>query len=167
MAEIFGGDGLQNAFRALGIDANMTYKGSREPYYEVWELSKKDLKVLEEVEEWQDEWGFWRFAKGSNMGTACSIFIVNGHELIAWEGFRREDLRDEWDNETSDEEKAACHYRFKEYENIYMPHEFSSLLEYMCNELGASTETNVCALAVDLARANGLSMGKLFEVYEG
>lgn len=167
MAEIFGGGGLQNAFRSLGIDAKMTYKGSREPYYEVWELNKKDLKVLEEVLEWPDEWGFFRFAKGSNMGTACSIFTVNGHELIAWEGYKREYLRDDWDNETSDEEKAKCHYRFNEYEDIYMPHEYGSLLEYFCQEIGASTETNVCALAVDLARANGLSMGKLFEVYEG
>lgn len=167
MAEIFGGGGLENAFEALGIDAKMTYKGSREPYYEVWELNKKDLRVLEEVLEWPDEWGFWRHAKGSNMGTAADIFMVNGHELIAWEGYKREDLRDEWDNNTSDEEKAECHYRFKEFEDIYMPHEYNSLLEYMCHEIGASTETNVCALAVDLARTNGLSMGKLFEVYEG
>ena len=167
MAEIFGGGGLQNAFDTLGIDAKMTYKGSREPYYEVWELSKRDLKVLEEVEEWPDEWGFFRWAKGSNMGTACSIFTVNGHELIAWEGFRREDLRDEWENNISDEEKAVFHYRFKEYEDIYMPHEYGSLLEYLCNEIGASTEGNVCALAVDLARANGMSMGRLLETYEG
>ena len=60
MSEIFGGGGLENAFEALGIDAKMTYKGSREPYYEVWELSKKDLRVLEEVEEWLDECGLLR-----------------------------------------------------------------------------------------------------------
>ena len=167
MSEIFGGGGLENAFEALGIDAKMTYRSSHEPYYEVWELGKKDLRVLEEVYEWQPEWGWWRSAKGSNMGTACSFFTVNGHELIAWEGFRREDLRNEWDTETSDEEKAACHYSFKEYEDVYMPHEYNSLLEYMCNELGVSTESNICALAVDLARTNGLSMARLFEIYEG
>ena len=167
MSEIFGGGGLENAFEALGIDAKMTYKGSREPYYEVWELSKKDLRALEEVEEWDENWGFFRFSKGSNMGTACSIFTVNSHELIAWEGFRREDLRDEWENNISDEEKAKYHYRFKEVEDIYMPHEYSSLLEYLCNEIGASTETNVCALAVDLARANGMSLARLFQIFEG
>ena len=167
MSEIFGGGGLENAFEALGIDAKMTYKGSREPYYEVWELNKKDLRALEEVEEWDENWGFFRFSKGSNMGTACSIFTVNGHELIAWEGFRREDLRDEWENNASDEEKAEYHYRFKEFEDIYMPHEYSSLLEYFCQEIGASTETNVCALAVDLARANGMSLARLFQTFEG
>ena len=167
MSEIFGGGGLENAFEALGIDAKMTYKGSREPYYEVWELSKKDLRALEEVEEWDENWGFFRFSKGSNMGTACSIFTVNGHELIAWEGFRREDLRDEWENNISDEEKAEYHYRLKEFEDIYMPHEYCSLLEYLCNEIGASTESNVCALAVDLARANGMSLARLFQTFEG
>lgn len=85
MAEIFGGGGLENAFRSLGIDAKMTYKGSREPYYEVWELSKKDLKVLEEVEEWQDEWGFFRFSKGSNMGSAAEFLNINGQFMIGWE----------------------------------------------------------------------------------
>ena len=166
MAEILAGGGIKNAFKALKIDARMTYKGSSEPYYEVWELTKKDLKVLEEALEWPDKWGFWRFAKGSNMGTACSLFTVNGKELIAWEGARREDLRDQWDNEP-DEEKAAHHYSFTEYEEFWKPHTYNSLLEYMCEEIGASMECNICALAVDLARTNGMTMGRLFEVYEG
>lgn len=85
MSEIFGGGGLENAFEALGIDAKMTYKGSREPYYEVWELSKKDLRALEEVEEWLDEWGFFRFSKGSNMGSAAEFLNINGQFMIGWE----------------------------------------------------------------------------------
>ena len=166
MAEIFGGNGLHRAFKALGMDAKITYKSSHEPYYEVWELNKKDLKVLEEIMEWQENWGWWRAARGSNMGTACSFFTVNGKELIAWDGPKREDLMNDWDNE-SDEEKAACHYRFKEYEEIYMPHTYDTLIEYMRKELGASMESNICALAVDLARVNGVSMARLFEIYEG
>ena len=85
MSEIFGGGGLENAFDALGINAKMTYKGSREPYYEVWELSKKDLRALEEVEEWLDEWGFFRFSKGSNMGSAAEFLNINGQFMIGWE----------------------------------------------------------------------------------
>jgi hypothetical protein len=34
-------------------------------------------------------------------------------------------------------------------------------------ELGVTTESNVCALAVDLAKANGISMSRLFQIYEG
>ena len=85
MSEIFGGGGLENAFEALGIDAKMTYKGSREPYYEVWELSKKDLRALEEVEEWDENWGFFRFSKGSNMGSAAEFLNINGQFMIGWE----------------------------------------------------------------------------------
>ena len=166
MAEIFGGNGLHRAFKALNINAKRTYKSAHEPYYEVWELDHKSLKALEELEEWNDNWGWWRHAKGSNMGTACSFFTVNGKELIAWDGLRREELYNDWTNE-SDEEKAACHYSFKEYEETFMPHTYDTLLEYMRNELGASMETNICALAVDLARANGMSMSRLFEAYEG
>ena len=47
------------------------------------------------------------------------------------------------------------------------PYEYETLLTYMAEELGASVERNVCALAVDLARANGMTMAKLFDIYEG
>lgn len=164
--EILGGNGLHRAFKELGIKATRTYRRNEKPHYEVWELSKDDLKKLEYTVEWKDEWGWWRFAKGSNMGTPFDFFKVNGKELIAWDGPKREDLRDDWADEP-DEEKAAYHYSFKEYENTQYPHEYDNLLTYMGEELGASVERNVCALAVDLARANGMTMAKLFEIYEG
>ena len=164
--EILGGNGLHRAFKELGIKATRTYRRSEKPRYEIWELSKDDLKQLEYTAEWKDEWGWWRYAKGSNMGTPFDFFTVNGKELIAWDGPKREDLRYDWSDE-SDEEKAAYHYSFKEYEETQYPHVYDNLLTYMAEELGASVERNVCALAVDLARANGMTMAKLFEVYEG
>jgi hypothetical protein len=167
MAEILGGGALYKAFRELGIDATRTYKGKDKPHYEVWELSKEDLKKLEYETEWKDEWGWYRYAKGSNMGTPFDFFTVNGKELIAWENqYKRDDLRDVWEDE-SDDEKAAYHYSFKEYVAVHCPNEYSTLTEYMAEELHASTGTNVCALAVDLARANGLTMSQLFKIYEG
>ena len=166
MAEILGGGALYKAFRELGIEATRTYKGKEKPHYQVWELSKSDLKRLEYMEEWKDEWGWWQHAKGSNMGTPFSIFEVNDRELFAWDGQKRDDLRDDWANK-SDEEKATYHYSFKKYEEEQYPYKYESLLTYMRNELGDSAEKNACALAVDLARANGLTMAKLFEIYEG
>lgn len=166
MSEILAGGGIHNAFKELGIKAKRTYKGKNEPYYEVWELDKKDMKILEEVLEWPDSWGWWRFAKGSNMGTACSFFNVNGTELIAWDGAERDSLLDAWYEQPA-EEKAAYHGSFKEYEKSIMPRDYDSLLSYMYNEIGAVMVTNVCALAVDLARANGCTVAKLFQVYEG
>lgn len=164
--EILGGNGLHKAFRELGIKATRTYRRSEKPHYEVWELSKDDLKTLEYTYEWLDEWGWWRYAKGSNMGTPFEFFQVNGKELIAWGGARREDLILEWADEPA-KEKAAYNYSFKEYEKTLCPYEYETLLTYMAEELGASVERNICALAVDLARANGLKMSELFKTYEG
>ena len=165
--EILGGGGLHKAFKELGIKATRTYKGSDKPRYEVWEVSNEDFKKLEYTLDWKDEWGWWRYAKGSNMGTPFDFFQVNGKELIAWENtYKRDDLRDDWDEE-SDEEKAAYHYSFKEYVAVHCPSEYDTLTKYMAEELHASNSSNVCALAVDLARANGMTMAKLFETYEG
>ena len=165
------GDNMEPMFKDLGINYKKTYNKKRnpkkkyDPHYEVYEISQNDMKRLEEVVEWPDGL-WWRWAKGSNMGTPFSFFMVNGKELIAWDGYKREDLRDDWADEP-DEEKAAYHYSFKEYEETRYPHKYDTLTEYMCEELCASTERNVCALAVDLARANGMTMAKLFETYEG
>lgn len=166
MAEILAGHGIHKAFKTLGINAKRTYKSAHEPYYEVWELDKKDIRVLDEALEWPEEWGFYRHAKGSNMGTACSFFTVNGQELIAWDGAKRDDLFDDWDNE-SFEERAAYGHSFAKYEEEMMPKVYDNLLHYMCEEIGATMATNVCALAVDLARANGKTMAELFKTFEG
>lgn len=164
--ELLGGSGLHKAFKELGIKATRTYKGSKKPHYEVWEVSKDDLRKLDSVVDWKDEWGWWRYAKGSNMGTPFDFFTVNGKELIAWSGYKREDLISEWE-EMSFEETAKYNHSIKKYEEEVYPYVYKSLLTYMCDEVGASLERNVCALAVDLARANGMTMAKLFETYEG
>ena len=165
------GDRMHKVFRENGISYTKTYskrcnpKKEYDTHYEVYEISPSDMKKLEEV--FEIPFGsWWRYAKGCNLGTPFDVFTINGKELIAWGGSRRDDLRDLWEKE-SDEEKAAYNYSFGAYEKDTMPYKYETLTEYMCDEIGASMESNVCALAVDLARANGLSMAKLFELYEG
>lgn len=136
MAEILAGGGIQNAFNDLGIKAKVTYQMSKEPYYEVWELDKKDLKALDEAPEWFDEWGWYRFAKGSNMGSAADFFTVNGQFMIGWESLDGNDTYD-------------------------------SLMDYFHKGMNVSMESTICAMAVDLGRANGMSMSKLFKAFEG
>lgn len=170
IVEILGGNGIEFALKAIGIEYKKTYSKKLNPkkkydaHYEVYEISKDDMKRLDNIFDWPDNYGWWRWAKGSNMGTPFDLFQVNGKELIAWGGRKREDLRDDWADEP-DEEKAAYHYSFKEYEETQYPYVYENLSSYMCNELGASTEKNVCALAVDLARANGMTMAQLFKTY--
>jgi hypothetical protein len=165
------GDKMHKVFKEYGINYTKTYskkcnpKKKYDPHYEVYEISQNDMKKLDEIFE-LPEGSWWRWCKGSNMGTPFDFFYIDGKELIAWNGTKREQLIDFW-NEESNEEKAAYHYSFREYSELNMPHQYNTLTEYMGEELEASTEKNVCALAVDLARANGMTMAKLFEVYEG
>ena len=84
MAEILAGRGIQNAFKELGIKAKRTYKMLHEPYYEVWDLDKRDIRTLNNCYEWTDEWGWFASSKGSNMGTAVEFFDINGQFMIGW-----------------------------------------------------------------------------------
>lgn len=165
------GDKMHKVFKANNIEYKKTYskrcnpKKEYDPHYEVYEISQNDMKRLEEVFE-LPHGAWWRYARGCNLGTPFDVFTVNGKELIAWGGPSRDDLRYDWDAEP-DEEKAAYHYSFREYEEAMASYKYDALTEYMCYEMGISMESNICALAVDLARANGLTMSKLFELYEG
>lgn len=136
MAEILAGGGINRAFKALGIKAKRMYKSSYEPAYEIWELGKNDLKTLDEAMEWPEEFGWYKYAKGSNMGTAADFFTVNRQFMIGWE------TRDGKDT-------------------------YNTLMDYFGEGLGVYNESIICAYAVDLARVNGVSMGRLFQMYEG
>lgn len=85
MAEILAWGGIQNAFNDLGIEASMTYQSNHEPYYEVWDINKKDIRTLENVSEWDDEWGSWLYSARSNMGVPYSFFTVRGEFMIGWD----------------------------------------------------------------------------------
>ena len=45
--------------------------------------------------------------------------------------------------------------------------ECDNLLSYLCDEVGASTFKNVCALTIDLAKYNNMKLSELFEIYQG
>lgn len=45
--------------------------------------------------------------------------------------------------------------------------EYENLSEYLCECIGVSQPRNVCACAMDLAKYNDMTMGELFEEYEG
>lgn len=85
MAEIFGCGALHKAFRELGVEATRTYKGTEKPHYQVWELSKSDLKTLMYNTEWNDEWGWFCHSNGEHRGTAYDFITINGVGVIAWQ----------------------------------------------------------------------------------
>jgi hypothetical protein len=150
MVEILGAE-LDKAFEELKINAKKTYEIKNKPWsycedYQVWEVSEDDFNKICNIEDntWKDNWGWWRFAKGSNLSSICHRYNINGHYINAWDGTYRQNNKD-----------------------YYHDRKYNTLLEYFCNEIGASTESNVCAVAVDLVEQNGIKMSELFKKYQG
>jgi hypothetical protein len=149
MKEILGAE-LDKAFEELNLYGKKTYelKNKHCDYceiYQVWELPDEDYDKLCSIsdKDWKEDWGWWRGASGSNMGFVNKRYNINNHYIKAWDGYKRENNDYPW-----------C----RQYKN---------LLQYFCDEIGASTEKNVCAVAVDLARQNGMTMSELFRKYQG
>lgn len=147
MKEILGGN-LKRFFDTVDnkcANADITYAGNR---YEVWKVSNKLFEQMCEMSEekfvelaGEDAW--WRSSTGCVLGVPYEKNIVNGHKLISWsKGY--------FDCEAS--------RRSRKYQ---------SLSEYLCECVGVSLPRNVVACAMDLAKYNNMTMGELFEKYEG
>jgi hypothetical protein len=171
MKEIIGSIELENAFKDLNIESKRTYLSSDyddNDFQGVWEISDEDFEKIcgfedipwyhyddEESEEkynnnpkyWKESWGWWRHAEGSNMGLVDRKYNINHHYIYAWDGYSR--------------------FKEENFKGCFKPRKYDDLLQYFCNELGASTEKNVCALATDLAEYNNMTMGELFTKYQG
>lgn len=160
MKEILGGC-LDKAFEELKINAKKTYEGNtrQDRKTQIWEMTDDDYEKICDIkdEDWKDDWGWWRGAEGSNMfGNPISRYNINNHYIKAWDGDGRIEALKEVNGNTSHDDYCWMYDR-----------KFKNLLEYMCNEIGASQPRNVCALAVDLAKINGIKMSELFHKYQG
>jgi hypothetical protein len=171
MREIIG-ENLQAFFDNMVIPATKTYSGhiGHWPHFEVWEMSENYYRAIcdisdEVYEQVAPEDSWWRGANGSNMGIPAIYFTVNGKRLKAWYGARRYGCYREYFLENKEEQ--AAYTGPDEYVSFHMPYKYRDLMEYFCEELGASTERNVCALATDLAKYNDMTMAELFERYGG
>lgn len=156
MVEILAGN-MDNYFLRTGIIAKKTWEGSScvGEIYQVWELSKDGFEKLSATIEksYQDgEW--WRSSEGSNMGEVNRRYKINGRYIKAWDGTSRQEMEEE--NKHLPVEDRLTYQR-----------EYKNLAEYFCDEIGASQPRNICALAVDLAKQNKMTMAELFRKYNG
>ena len=169
MIEILGGN-LASLFENAKLNGVCTYKGIPKKEfditYEVWEVYEKDFKILcdmtEEMFESYCPNGWWRYSKGSIMGFPCNEFTINNHSILAWDGYSRE----HWEKDCR-MCLNPCGGTHEDWEYCYGGREYSTITEYLCEELGASTEKNVCALLTDLAKYNNMKMSELMRKYEG
>lgn len=160
-------ENLQPLFDNTSLTGKKTYSGE---LYEVWEVSDEDFKLMCEIDEEEFERlcpeGMWRSAIGSNMGRPDVEYKFKDKTILAWDGNSRSDYGAEC-KECPDRKSGTCDGTEDDFNECFGAREYSGLLEYLCNELGASQPKNVCALAVDLAKYNNMTMGELFTKYEG
>lgn len=123
-------------------------------------MSKEDFDNICAIDndDWKDDWGWWRHAYGSNLGAVDCAYVINGEKLMAWDGLQRK----EWCRDCSD-----CAGTEKDKDECFHDHQYPDILIYLCDEIGASTERNVCACTIDLARQNNLTLAELFKKYLG
>lgn len=172
MREIIG-ENLRKFFKNAKIQGLITYSGNIGywPHFEVWEIQERDYDRMcdmtdEEFERLATKDSWWRGSEGSNRGAVNEEFIINGLPLVAWRDEDRVgDYEDEWND--MDEEEQSEYENFEAFLNTWLTKEYPHLLEYFCNELGASTGRNICALAADLAKYNNITMAELFKRYGG
>lgn len=164
MKEILGQE-LKIFFENSKLEGIPTYIGDD---YEVWVVEDATFAEMSEMTEelfrrlCPDGW--WRYSLGSILGTPYVIYKVNGHDLIAWDE-RHENER--CCKGCSDLKNGMCEGTDDDICNCIGERCYPTLFRYICDEIGASTEKNVCAIAVDLAKYNGLSLGELFHRYQG
>ena len=125
-----------------------TYTGEE---YEVWEVSDEIFSRMSNMSENEfiklaGEGSWWRFANGCSLERPTSSAFINGQYIKCW---GKDDIYSE------------------KYERDEFNDEVDALTEYLCNCLGTSTETNICACATALAKYNDMTLGKLFRKYEG
>lgn len=172
MIEIIG-ENMDNIFIILGINPKETFSGSIGywPNFKVWEISDAEFKELcsitdEQFERWSEADAWWRQSDGSIMGSPCYDFIINGHPIVAWRDHHWENrYREDWEYLSKDEKSE--YKDVDDYCDTWMITEYKDILDYFCEELGASTERNVCALATDLAKYNNITIAELFRKYGG
>ena len=168
----FIGENMGVIFEKLNIPYMQGYSGSIGYWqnFGVYKIFEQDFPKLCDIpdEEFEKQFpnSWWRYAEGSNMGTPNCEFIINGCQIDAWQNeWYVDDLVNEYNRLTPDEQLE--YDGVEDYIAENYTYEYPNLLDYLCNELGVSTEKNVCALATDLAKYNEMSMAQLFGIYGG
>ena len=172
MKEIMG-EKLLPFFRRVGIYPPKKFIGNVGYWHnlEVWHLTDSQFKLIEDITDEEfvnmaDEGCWWRSSEGSIMGIPNATFKINKKEILAWINYSMiDDLRREYE-ELSFEENSE-YKNVDDYISTWHSLEYNDLLEYYSKEFGVSTERNVCALSVDLAKYNNMTLAELFYQYGG
>lgn len=146
-------------------------KKNRE-YFNVFEISEEEFQKMCNYEDengihvvgekypmWKDSWGWWRYSGGCNLeGTAPTTWMtINNHQLVAW--YDKDALQEYFDDNEDDGDIQSVYDEWMEDHDKY-----DSLFDYCLEMWGCSTERNVTAIAVGLAKLNNMSLSDLFKL---
>jgi hypothetical protein len=160
-------ENLQTLFNNSELRGKCTYHGKE---YEVWEVSDEDFETMcnmsdEEFEKLCPD-GMWRYAKGSNMEIPDTEYKINGLKIIAWDGEHRKCFYEDNCKDCGDRLNQMCEGAESDIEICHGKREYNTLLDYFHEEISVGQPRNVCALAVDLAKYNNMTLSELFGKYE-
>ena len=95
-----------------------------------------------------------------------ALHLKTNHTKIKTEAIQDEYDLDEFiesEKEIREDEQISDEELTKEF----LSTEYYDLTDYLSQMFGASTEKNVCAISIGLAKLNSITLGKLFEKYQG
>ena len=88
--EVLTGKEFQNVVENIGINAKRLYNCPVDhPYYEIWEIEKSDLRMIEEV--CMSGEVLFCYSKGANRGTPYEPLTINGQFVIGWTAMNNKD----------------------------------------------------------------------------
>ena len=178
MIEFVGGKEILNFAEEEGFKTiRMTFEYKSESRYHddfnVFEISEEEFEKMcngykdwFELENdtrpaWKDEWGWWKSAGGCNLEGSPTIHAdINGNEVIVWydSDAMREDIQDWIDDGEKEPVQNLMAYWIAEH------CKYKDIFEYCSSMWGASTEKNITAIAVGLAKLNNMSLANLFSI---
>lgn len=140
--------------------------------FNVFEISEEEFTKMDNYEDedgvhiegeehpiWKDTWGWWRYSGGCVLEDRepTTLMTINGHELTAW--YDTDALRDYFNDNKDDGDVQSI---FDEWMEEYT--KYHNLFEYCSEMWGTSTEKNITAIAVGLAKLNNMSLATLFSI---
>ena len=147
--------------------ANRIYQGTKYDVYAIPDSVHKNMCDMSDEEfEQKCPDGWWRSAEGSTFGSPDTTVIINGKEILAWCGEYRKNYYTDCCSDCGDFQ-TLCKATTEDIEMCLGTKKYDTLLNYLCQELGVSSAKNVCAVCVDLAKYNNMTMAELFSVYQG
>lgn len=129
---------------------------------DVWTVSEEFHKNLCDMSDDEFEQkcpdGWWVSVISSNLGSPDGEFEINSYPMLAYYGNFRKDYYGECCWDCQDYYDRTCETTDEEIERCIGEKKYKNLLSYLNEELRIGTERNICAVCVDLARYNNMTM---------